>query len=266
MNNLKFFYRYKIRMSSPYDDETIENSKSKSSETIELENSDNESELHNEAEDVTSGIVAEVDVANNEADDTGIDTDDTDDDTDDLLGDIDNDDFGDLDLEEVDGSKKEKEISGLKHNENTNSNKIPIDNEFDFGADESTYISPPPSDIDDEDDNYLQKFDSELRNKFINEYHPEVNTNNYAEIEALTNKPHKTIPFLTKYEKTKILGLRAKQINQGSQPYIELKNKIIEGYLIAELELRAKKIPFIVRRPLPDNSSEYWKLEDLELI
>ena len=32
------------------------------------------------------------------------------------------------------------------------------------------------------------------------------------------------------------------------------------------MELKEKKIPFIIRRPLPDNSFEYWKLQDLELI
>ena len=32
------------------------------------------------------------------------------------------------------------------------------------------------------------------------------------------------------------------------------------------MELKEKKIPFIIRRPLPDNTFEYWKLQDLELI
>ena len=32
------------------------------------------------------------------------------------------------------------------------------------------------------------------------------------------------------------------------------------------MELNEKKIPFIIRRPLPNNSSEYWKLQDLEII
>ena len=51
--------------------------------------------------------------------------------------------------------------------------------------------------------------------------------NNYDEIETLTkitgvNKDginddiHRTLPILTKYEKARILGLRAKQIENGS--------------------------------------------------
>ena len=41
---------------------------------------------------------------------------------------------------------------------------------------------------------------------------------------------------------------------------------IIDGYIIAELELREKKLPFIIRRPIPSGGCEYWNLRDLELI
>ena len=34
---------------------------------------------------------------------------------------------------------------------------------------------------------------------------------------------------------------------------------------IAEKELREKKIPFIIRRYLPNNSYEDWKLDELEI-
>jgi DNA-directed RNA polymerase I, II, and III subunit RPABC2 len=71
---------------------------------------------------------------------------------------------------------------------------------------------------------------------------------------------------LTKYEKTRILGERAKQINGGAKPFIEVKPEIIDGYLIALAELEQKKIPFIIRRPLNNGGSEYWKLNDLEII
>ena len=40
----------------------------------------------------------------------------------------------------------------------------------------------------------------------------------------------------------------------------------MQGSVIAELELKAKKIPFIIRRPLPNRGSEYWRVSDLELI
>ena len=114
-------------------------------------------------------------------------------------------------------------------------------------------ITPVNSDIESEDDDYLQKIDDELHNNYIKKFHPECFTSNAVEIEKLTHitrnaagiiidENHKTNPFLTKYEQTKILGLRAKQINYGDTPYISVPKDIIDGYLIAQLELKEKKI------------------------
>ena len=77
---------------------------------------------------------------------------------------------------------------------------------------------------------------------------------------------HQTLPFLTKYEKTRILGERTHQINSGAKPFIPVETDIIDGYLIALKELEQKKIPFIVKRPLPNGGCEYWKLKDLEIV
>ena len=77
---------------------------------------------------------------------------------------------------------------------------------------------------------------------------------------------HKTVPFLTKFEKARIIGLRAKQINNGCEPFIDVPPNMIEGLTIAEKELEEKNIPFIIRRPLPNGASEYWKVSDLEIL
>ena len=77
---------------------------------------------------------------------------------------------------------------------------------------------------------------------------------------------HTTLPFLTRYEKAKILGLRAKQINHGSKPFVNVPTRIIDGHIIAKLELNAQKIPFIIRRPMPNGGSEYWQVKDLKII
>lgn len=133
-------------------------------------------------------------------------------------------------------------------------------------------------DIDDEEDediNYLQKFNSEINSNYILDHHPECVSNNYDEIATLTvvirdkynnviDDLHKTSPFLTKYERARVLGQRAKQINAGSIAFVKVPEKMIDGYLIAELELEQKAIPFIIRRPLPNSGCEYWKLSDLE--
>ena len=132
-------------------------------------------------------------------------------------------------------------------------------------------------DDDDDGNNYLKKFDKELRKNYLLDFHPEAIINNYSEIQFLIkvikndkdiiiDELHKTIPFLTKYEKTRVLGQRAKQINSGSAPFVEVDDNIMDGLLIAQKELHQKKIPFIIRRPIPNGGSEYWRLEDLQLI
>ena len=70
--------------------------------------------------------------------------------------------------------------------------------------------------------------------------------------------------LVTKYEKSRILGQRAKQINSGAYPFVKVPENVIDGYIIAELELKQQRIPFIIRRPLPNGGSEYWKVKDLE--
>ena len=132
-------------------------------------------------------------------------------------------------------------------------------------------------DDDNYDDSYLQKFDSELTKNYINEFHPECLIHNYDEISKLTvvvrdsnniivDLLHRTIPFLTKYEKARILGQRAKQIEIGSRPFVSVPENVIDSYIIAELELQQKRIPFIIRRPIPNGGCEYWNLKDLEMI
>jgi DNA-directed RNA polymerase I, II, and III subunit RPABC2 len=132
-------------------------------------------------------------------------------------------------------------------------------------------------DDDEEDENYLQKFDSEISKNYISEQHPECAIHNYDEIAKLTiivrdndniivDPLHQTMPFMTKYERARVLGQRSKQIECGATPLIKVPEGIIDAHIIAELELRQQKIPFIIRRPIPGGGSEYWNLKDLENI
>lgn len=136
-------------------------------------------------------------------------------------------------------------------------------------------------DYDDENDgqneNYLEKFDADLVKSYIEEFHPECVNHNYDEIAKLSyvvknsdgiivDPLHKTIPYLTKYERARVLGQRSKQIETGGKPFVKVPENIIDSYIIAELELKEKKIPFIIKRPLPGGGCEYWNLKDLEII
>ena len=132
-------------------------------------------------------------------------------------------------------------------------------------------------DDDDEDDDYFQRLDELNKSDIVNKYHPELLFNNNNEIELLSiikrneqgviiDPLHKTVPFITKYERARVLGERAKQLNMGAKPLVEVGPEVIDGYLIALKEYEDKKIPFILKRPLPNGGCEYWKLKDLELI
>jgi len=71
-----------------------------------------------------------------------------------------------------------------------------------------------------------------------------------------------TSPFLTKFERAKVIGIRAQMLASGAEPMISPPFPE-ECYDIAVLELKAKKIPLIIRRYLPNKKFEDWRLEDL---
>lgn len=80
------------------------------------------------------------------------------------------------------------------------------------------------------------------------------------------DKNHKSYPFLTLYEKTKIIGFRANQISQGAQPFVKVPDDVTDCADIARLELQEKRLPFIVARPMPDGTFEYWRLADMMIL
>jgi len=136
--------------------------------------------------------------------------------------------------------------------------------------------SESESEDESEDENF-EKFNEHMRKNHIVDFHPETLIHNYEEVKMLAivvrddngtiiDELHRTIPILTKYEKTRIIGQRAKQINAGAKPFIKPTKNMITGYLIAKEEVEQKKTPFIIRRPLPNGGSEYWHLKDLEIL
>lgn len=231
------------------------------SETIKSNDSDSEKDELEEDLGLNEELDDDVEVDDDEVDNEEIDDDEADD-------------------EEVDETKA-RGIEGLSPDE---------DQEEGSDVEEGTKLKRIPkktknkADLDDDDDDddplgevYLKKFDKEINDNYLVNIHPESVSLNYDEILAMTkivrdkngiiiDDLHKTIPYLTKYEKARILGQRAKQINSGATAFVKVPEKVIDGYIIAELELQEKRVPFIIRRPLPNGGSEYWKVSDLENI
>ena len=193
------------------------------------------------------------------------------------LDDDDDDEFDDNEEDELDEELMKQEYDDLEKDVNTkvSSTKQPSKK----SNRKAKVVSDDEDDDDDDDDDdfdvYLQKFDDNLNKNYILNNHPECVSHNYKEVSSMCkvirdvndiiiDDLHKTLPYLTKYEKAKIIGLRAKQINSGATPFINVKENIIDGYIIAEMELKEKKIPYIIKRPMPNGGCEYWHLKDLE--
>ncbi|KAI1730800.1 RNA polymerase rpb6 domain-containing protein [Ditylenchus destructor] len=73
-----------------------------------------------------------------------------------------------------------------------------------------------------------------------------------------------TTPFMTKYERARILGTRALQIAMGAPVMVELEGES-DPLEIARKELKDRKIPIVIRRYLPDGSFEDWGVDELQI-
>ena len=233
----------------------------------------------------TNKITIQSDNEDSDYEDEEIDEDK--DDVDEIGEDIDDDDDIEIEENEEEIKDDESDEDNTKKKSKKTTNKQTSNIRTELPDDVNIYGENPQlnnqvfednEEDEDPDETYLQKFETNLKENFVSEFHPETNIQNYEEIIALSkvvrdknnnivDPLHKTLPILTKYERARVLGQRAKMIENGAKPYISVPENIIDGHLIAELELEQKRIPFIIRRPLPGGAgSEYWSLKDLEIL
>ena len=220
-----------------------------------------ESEIESDSEEVESSKPT-LPLSNNRSVD---DLDNELDDEEDVVDLEDDDDFDDVDEDEGMDNDEEDLDNELRTTNDVRNQNI---RNFDLSDDD---------DDESDDENYLQKFEDNMKENIIEKYHPELKSHNYEEVNNLAkivrneygeiiDPLHKSLPFITKYEKSRIIGERAKQINAGAQPLISVEPNMIDGYLIALKEFEEKKTPFIIKRPMPNGGCEYWKLSDLEVL
>lgn len=72
----------------------------------------------------------------------------------------------------------------------------------------------------------------------------------------------RTRPVLSKFERCRVLATRAEQISRGTIALVDR----LEGdspAQTAEREFAAGRVPFVVRRYLPDGTTEDWRLDEL---
>lgn len=80
---------------------------------------------------------------------------------------------------------------------------------------------------------------------------------------TVPNEERVTTPYMTKYERARILGTRALQISMNAPVLVPIEAGETDPLQIAIKELSAKKVPLIVRRYLPDGSYEDWQCQEL---
>lgn len=79
----------------------------------------------------------------------------------------------------------------------------------------------------------------------------ELNTVKGIKSKRIANDKRTTTPYMTKYEKARVLGTRALQISNNAPVLVDVEGET-DPLQIAIKELREKKIPLVVRRYLPD--------------
>lgn len=77
-------------------------------------------------------------------------------------------------------------------------------------------------------------------------------------------EPKQTEPFITKFERAKLISVRAQAIESGATPFVPIDDPNEDPYSIAKREYDSKRIPYFIVRTLPDQEKEYWRLTDFK--
>jgi len=183
---------------------------------------------------------------------------------------------GESDVESDVESTADSDLEYASDPELEATNQVTINEEFEEENEEEEEEEDEDS-ISENYDEFLQKLDKKFTTNIVDEFHNEEYHINPDEMSKLcqikkNNKGfiddplHKTSPIMSKYEYTNIIGLRTKQLGDGAPPMIDIPEGVMENFIIAEIELKQKVLPFVVKRPLGHGGCEYWRISDLEIL
>lgn len=79
-----------------------------------------------------------------------------------------------------------------------------------------------------------------------------------------------SLPYMTKYEFDQLIGVRATNLSRGAPILVDIPpnykiNSNMELRKVAIRELVEKKLPYIIKRTLPNGKNEYWSVSKLGL-
>jgi DNA-directed RNA polymerase I, II, and III subunit RPABC2 len=130
-------------------------------------------------------------------------------------------------------------------------------------ADDDVFVDeegPEEEEIPEEDEEYLEMGIAEIPIGDTDRRYDISDTAKYK----IPNDQRMTRNYMTKYDRAKIIGVRAQQIAMGAIPNITLP----EGHhyspvQIARMEFEQKKTPIIIQRIFHTGKYEEWKVEEL---
>jgi DNA-directed RNA polymerase I, II, and III subunit RPABC2 len=100
------------------------------------------------------------------------------------------------------------------------------------------------------------------------EGHPEVKPVFRKDVVESMKTPRITREYYTKYEYVNLLGTRAQQLAEGARPLVDITGLKTSDPMfvwnVAKREIEQRKLPNIVARRMPDDSAEYWRVDELE--
>jgi DNA-directed RNA polymerase I, II, and III subunit RPABC2 len=120
-------------------------------------------------------------------------------------------------------------------------------------------------DIKDIDDNDDDDKDTEKKGGIedcLYQYDDLVDTKVDDQPREVPREENTTDPHMTYYERNRILGISAKQIEMGRKVMVK-HNSNMSAKELALQELNQGMAPLIIRRPLPDNTYETWEISEL---
>ena len=89
-------------------------------------------------------------------------------------------------------------------------------------------------------------------------------------VRSVNTSEYRSSPVMTKYEYNQIISLRVTHLANGAIPFVQMPEDMkvtsnMELRRIALMELREGKLPYLVKRTMPNNKIEYWKIKDMDL-
>lgn len=156
----------------------------------------------------------------------------------------------DDDLDDIDAEKKNSESEGSDNDE---------DCLYKFSKKKRNDSDDDDIDNIDDDEGMNDDSDNESEDFFFQEETNEAHENIFVPDDKRITKP-----VLTKYERIRLLGERAKQLSLGAKPMIKGLTQT-DPKKTARLELEMKVIPLFVVRPLPTGQKERWRIKELSI-